>query len=104
MDNQASLGLATLDGRIKVLERQGRFLLDCQEQDSNAWHNVVYNLHEEVQEGERKTVMLQDLLDVQRRSNQQLCASSNEACLEMVEALKVARQERKKRHWGKGVN
>ena len=92
-----ALGLATLDGRVKVLERQGRFLLNQQEQDSNVWHNIMYNLCEEVQEGKEKTAMLQDLLDVQRRSNQQLCASFNEARQEMVEALKVACQERKMR-------
>ena len=52
LDSQTALGLATLDGRIEILERQGRFLLDQQEQDSNTWHNVAFNLCEEVQEGE----------------------------------------------------
>ena len=40
---------------------------------------------------------LQDLLDVQRKSNQQLCLSFNEACCKMVAALKVARKEKMKR-------
>ena len=57
----------------------------------------MYNLHEEVQEGKEKMAMLQDLLDVQRRSNQQLCANFNKARREMVEVFKVACQERKKR-------
>ena len=78
-DGQTAMGLAGLDGRVEPLEKQGRFLLDRQEQDSNAWHNVVFNLHEEVLEGEGKVVQLQDLLDIQRKSNQQLCLSFNEA-------------------------
>ena len=41
--------------------------------------------------------ILEDLLDVQRKSNQQLCANFNEACREMVYALKVTHQEKKKR-------
>ena len=64
LDNQTALGLASLDGRVKTLEGQGRFLLDQQEQDSNVWHNVAFNLCEEVQEGEQKIAALQDLLDV----------------------------------------
>ena len=76
LDNQTAQGMSTLDGRIEVLEKQGSFLLDQQEQESNAWHNVVFNLHEEIQEGEQKVAILQDLLDVQRRSNQQLCLVS----------------------------
>ena len=28
LDNQTALGLASLDGRVKTLEGQGRFLLD----------------------------------------------------------------------------
>ena len=40
---------------------------------------------------------LQDLLDIQRKSNQQLCLSFNEAHCEMVAALKVARKEKMKR-------
>ena len=40
---------------------------------------------------------LQDLLDVQRKSNQQLCLSFNKARREMVAALKVARKEKMKR-------
>ena len=64
LDNQTALGLASLDGRIETLEGQGRFLLDRQEQDSNVWHNVAFNLRE-VQEGEQKIAALQDLLDVQ---------------------------------------
>ena len=44
-----------------------------------------------------KVAHLQDLLDVQRKSNQQLCLSFNEACREMVAALKVARKEKMKR-------
>ena len=91
------MGLAGLDGCVELLEKQGRFLLDWQEQDSNAWHNVVFNLCEEVQEGEEKMAHLQDLLDVQRRSNQQLCLSFNEAHQEMIAALKVARKEKMKR-------
>ena len=97
LNNQTALGLSTLDGRVEVLERQGRFLLNQQEQESNTWHNIMFNLCEEVQEGERKTAILQDLLDVQRRLNQQLCLNFNKACQEMVAALKVAYQERKKR-------
>ena len=31
LDNQMAQGLATLDGCVEVLERQGRFLLDHQE-------------------------------------------------------------------------
>ena len=56
--------------RVETLEGQGRFLLDRQEQDSNAWHNIAFNLREEVQEGEQKIAALQDLLDVQRKSSQ----------------------------------
>ena len=97
LDNQTALGLASLDGRVETLEGQGRFLLDRQEQESNAWHNVAFNLREEVQEGEQKIATLQDLLDVQRRSSQQLCLNFNEARREMVAALKVARQEKRKR-------
>ena len=80
LDSQTAMGLASLDGHVELLEKQGRFLLDRQEQDSNAWHNVMFNLHEEVQEGEEKMAHLQDLLDVQRKSSQQLCLSFNEAC------------------------
>ena len=72
--------MATLNGRVEVLEKQGSFLLDRQEQESNAWHNVVFNLYEEIQEGEQKVAILQDLLDVQRKSSQQLCLNFNEAC------------------------
>ena len=97
LDNQTALGLASLDKRVETLEGQGRFLLDRQEQESNAWHNVAFNLREEVQEGEQKIAALQDLLDVQRRSSQQLCLSFNEARREMVAALKVAHQEKRKR-------
>ena len=64
LDNQTALGLTSLDGRVETLESQGRFLLDRQEQESNAWHNVAFNLREEVQEGEQKIAVLQDLLDV----------------------------------------
>ena len=39
---------ANIDGCVELLEKQGRFLLDQQEQDSNTWHNVVFNLREEV--------------------------------------------------------
>ena len=48
LDSQTAMGLAALDGHIELLERQGRFLLDQQEQDSNAWHNVAFNLHDEI--------------------------------------------------------
>ena len=78
LDGQTAMGLAGLDGHVELLEKQGKFLLDQQEQDSNAWHNVVFNLREEVLEGEGKVVHLQDLLDIQRKSNQQLCLSFNE--------------------------
>ena len=44
LDNQTALGLASLDRRVETLEGQGRFLLDRQEQESNAWHNVAFNL------------------------------------------------------------
>ena len=44
LDNQTALGLTSLDRRIETLEGQGRFLLDRQEQESNAWHNVAFNL------------------------------------------------------------
>ena len=97
LDNQTALGLASLDGRVETLEGQGRFLLDRQEQESNMWHNVAFNLCEEVQEGEQKIAALQDLLNVQRRLNQQLCLNFNEARREMVAALKVAHQEKRKR-------
>ena len=40
---------------------------------------------------------LQDLLDIQRKANQQLCLSFNEAHQEMVTALKVACKEKMKR-------
>ena len=61
------------------------------------WHNVSFNLREEVLEGEGKVAHLQDLLDVQRKSSQQLCLSFNEAHQEMVTALKVACKEKVKR-------
>ena len=101
LDGQTAMGLAALDGRVELLKRQGRFLLDQQEQDSNAWHNVVFNLCEEVWEGEKMTT-LQDLLDVQWKANQQLCLSFNKACQEMIAALKVACQEKRKRQAMKG--
>ena len=97
LDGQTAMGLAGLNGHIELLEKQGRFLLDRQEQESNAWHNVVFNLHEEVREGEEKVAHLQDLLDVQRKSSQQLCLSFNEARREMIATLKVARKEKSKR-------
>ena len=97
LDGQTAMGLAGLDGRVELLEKQGRFLLDQQEQESNAWHNVAFNLREEVREGEEKVAHLQDLLDVQRKSSQQLCLSFNEARREMIAALKVARKEKAKR-------
>ena len=97
LDGQTAMGLASLDGHVKLLEKQGRFLLDQQEQDSNMWHNMAFNLHEEVQEGEEKVWPLQDLLDVQRKSNQQLCLSFNKAHQEVVAALKVAHKEKMKR-------
>ena len=97
LGGQTAMGLSGLNGRVELLEKQGRFLLDQQEQESNAWHNVAFNLHEEVQEGEEKIAHLQDLLDVQRKSSQQLCLSFNEACRKMIAALKVARKEKMKR-------
>ena len=97
LDGQTAMGLASLDGRVELLEKQGRFLLDRQEQESNAWHNVAFNLCEEVQEGEEKIAHLQDLLDVQRKSSQQLCLSFNKAHREMIASLKVARKEKMKR-------
>ena len=103
LDGQTALGLASLDGRVELLEKQGRFLLDRQEQDSNAWHNVVFNLHEEVQEGEEKLTHLQDLLNIQRKLNQQLCLSFNEAHREMIAALKMACKEKMKRQALKGM-
>ena len=69
LDGQTAMGLAGLDGRVELLEKQGRFLLDQQEQESNAWHNIAFNLCEEVLEGEGKIARLQDLLDVQRKSS-----------------------------------
>ena len=96
-DGQTAMGLASLNGCVEFLEKQGRFLLDWQEQESNAWHNVAFNLREEVLEGEGKIACLQNLLDVQRKSNQQLCLSFNEAHREMIAALKVARKEKMKR-------
>ena len=72
-------------------------MLDRQEQESNTWHNMAFNLHEEVQEGEEKVACLQDLLDVQRKSSQQLCLSFNEPHREMTTALKVACKEKMKR-------
>ena len=92
-----AMGLAGLDGHVELLEKQGRFLLDRQEQDSNAWHNVTFNLCEEVREGEEKMTTLQDLLDIQRKANQQLCLSFNKARQEMIAALKVTCQEKRKR-------
>ena len=97
LDGQTAMGLAGLNGCVKLLEKQGRFLLDRQEQESNAWHNVVFNLGEEVREGEEKVAHLQNLLDIQRKSSQQLCLSFNEARREMIAALKVARKEKVKR-------
>ena len=97
LDGQTAMGLAGLDERVKLLEKQGRFLLDRQEQDSNAWHNIAFNLHEEVREGEEKVAHLQDLLVIQRKSSQQLCLSFNEAHRKMIAALKVARKEKMKR-------
>ena len=97
LDGQTAMGLAGLDGRVELLEKQGRFLLDRQEQESNTWHNMAFNLHEEVLEGEGKITHLQDLLDVQRKSSQQLCLSFNEACREMIATLKVACKEKAKR-------
>ena len=94
LDGQTAMGLAGLNGCVKLLEKQGRFLLDQQEQESNVWHNIVFNLREEVLEGEGKVARLQDLLDIQRKSNQQLCLNFNEACYEMVAAFKVACKER----------
>ena len=41
LDNQTAMGLSTLDGCVKVLERQGEFILDWQEQDSNHWGQGV---------------------------------------------------------------
>ena len=70
LDGQTAMGLASLNGHVELLEKQGKFLLDRQEQDSNAWHNIAFNLREEVREGEEKVVHLQDLLGVQRKSNQ----------------------------------
>ena len=97
LDGQTAMGLASLDGCVELLEKQGRFLLDWQEQDSNVWHNITFNLCEEVQEGEEKMAHLQDLLDIQRKSNQQLCLSFNKACREMITALKMACKEKMKR-------
>ena len=97
LDGQTAMGLAGLNGHVELLEKQGRFLLDRQEQESNTWHNVAFNLRKEVLEGEGKVARLQDLLDVQRKSSQQLCLSFNEARQEMVAALKVARKENIKR-------
>ena len=97
LDGQTAMGLAGLDGHVELLEKQGRFLLDQQEQDSNMWHNVAFNLCEEVWEGEEKVTTLQDLLDIQRKLNQQLCLNFNKAHQEMITALKVACQEKRKR-------
>ena len=97
LDGQTAMGLASLNGHVELLEKQGRFLLDRQEQDSNAWHNVAFNLCKEVQEGEEKVMHLQDLLDIQQKSNQQLCLSFHKARREMIAALKVARKEKMKR-------
>ena len=58
---------------------------------------MVFNLCEEVREGEEKVARLQDLLDVQRKSSQQLCLSFNEARHKMIAALKVAHKEKMKR-------
>ena len=97
LDGQTTMGLTGLGGHVELLEKQGKFLLDRQEQESNTWHNVAFNLHEEVQEGEEKIAHLQDLLDVQRKSSQQLCLSFNKARREMIAALKVAHKEKAKR-------
>ena len=37
LDNQTAQEMATLDGCVEVLEKQGSFLLDRQEQESNHW-------------------------------------------------------------------
>ena len=52
-------------------------------------NNVTFDLYKEVREGEKMTT-LQDLLDIQRKANQQLCLSFNKARQEMIAALKVA--------------
>ena len=79
LDGQMAMGLAGLDGHVELLEKQGRFLLDQQEQDSNVWHNVAFSLCEGIWEGEEKMNTLQNLLDIQRKSNQQLCLNFNKA-------------------------
>ena len=48
LESQTAMGLASLNGRVELSEKQGRFLLDQQEQDSNVWHNITFNLREEV--------------------------------------------------------
>ena len=61
LDGQTAMGLAGLDRCVELLETQGRFLLDRQEQESNAWHNMAFNLCEEVQEGEDVANFLREL-------------------------------------------
>ena len=94
LDNQTAMGLSTLDGRVEVLERQGEFLLDRQEQDNNAWTNVSYGLKTDIEESEER---FNTRLDVLRRSQQSLCRNFNEARQEMGDLIKIARRERKKR-------
>ena len=86
LDNQTAMGLSTLDGRIEVLERQGAFLLDRQEQDNNAWTNVSYGLKTDIQEVEEH---FNTCLDLLRLSQQSLCQNFNEAHHEMVEAVRA---------------
>ena len=94
LDNQMVLSLGTLDGHVGVLENQRVFLLDCQEQDSNASTNVSYSLKTNIQEVEECSNTQLVLL---RQSQQSLCRNFNETCREMVEAVKVACWERKER-------
>ena len=76
LDNQTAMGLSSLDGRVGVLERQGEFLLDRQEQDNNAWTNVSYRLKTDMEELEEH---FNTRLDLLRRSQQSLCRNFNEA-------------------------
>ena len=82
LDGQTAMGLASLDGHVELLEKQGRFLLDQQEQDSNMWHNVAFNLHEEVQEGEEKVWPLSRIFWMFRGSQTNNCASASTKLIE----------------------
>ena len=69
-------------------------MLDCQEQDSNAWHNITYGLRTKIQEIEEnfsKRYVLQE------RARRSLAEELAKGRLELQEAYRVAHRERKER-------